>query len=69
MKWITRALALIGVFYGGLMLAGSFGIGHSFFYYGQEPIQVLIDQHGNKVFVIGNASYNELNITSNREVK
>lgn len=59
MKWIVRILAVIGVYYGSLMLAGAVGIGHAFFYYGAKPVQVIIDKEGNKFFVVGAPSYNE----------
>lgn len=52
MKWVVRFLAVVGLYYGGLMLAGSLGIGHSFFYYGRQPVQVYIDKDDNKAFVV-----------------
>lgn len=67
MKWIVRILAAIGVYYGGLMLAGSLGIGYSFFYYGTKPVQVFIDKEGNKFFVVGAPSYNELETTPTKD--
>ena len=67
MKWIVRILAVIGFYYGGLMLAGSLGIGHAFFYYGAKPVQVLLDKEGNQFFVVGAPSYNEIESTPKKE--
>lgn len=67
MKWVVRILAAIGLYYGGLLLAGSLGIGNTFFYYGSKPIQVMIDKDGNKFFVVGAPSYNELESTPKKD--
>lgn len=60
MKWITRFFAVIGLIYSGLMLAGSLGIGHTFFYYGVQPISVVIDEDGSEYLVISAPSHNKL---------
>jgi hypothetical protein len=67
MKWFTRILAIVGLYYGGLLFAGSLGIGHAFFYYGYKPIQIMIDKDGNKFFVVGAPSYNELESTPKKD--
>ena len=57
--WITRIFAVIGLIYSGLMVAGTLGIGYSLFYYGNEPISVIINEDGAKYLVISAPSHNQ----------
>lgn len=58
MKWVVRFFAVIGLYYGGLMLAGMLGIGHAFFYYGSDPVQVLNDDNST-VYIVERPNYNK----------
>ena len=69
MKWIVRFLALVGLWYGGLIFISTLGIGHSIFYYGPDPVQRLIDKDGTQILIIGKKEYNADDIINPEETK